>query len=247
MTLRVLIADDEAPARRKIERFLGERSDVEIVAQASNGTDAVDLAALTKPDLIFLDIHMPELDGIGVAEALANQAKPPSIIFVTAYDEYAVRAFDVRALDYLLKPFDKDRFDRALERVSSKALDADALHEALMQTRCDAPLASRLLIPADGRSFFVALSDVVRFEADGNNVVVHTSGGTYALRATLDSFERRLDPARFARIHRAHLVNTDYFAALEPWFRGDYTVTLRDGTKLPWSRRYAARRPDLLQ
>lgn len=250
MSLAVMIADDEAPARRKLVRFLNEHDDVEIVAEASNGIDALDLIAMTKPQLVFLDINMPDLDGLGVAEALARSESPPSIVFVTAFNQYAVKAFEVRALDYLLKPYDRDRFDRALQRardsVTSKP-DSQKLAEALAQIRNEERYVRRLLIPNEGRSFFVATREITRLESDGNNVIVRSNRGANALRTTLDSLEARLDPRLFARVHRSHLVNIDEIAEIHPWFHGDYKIVMRDGTEIGWSRRYAAKRPDLLK
>lgn len=251
MSLRVLLADDEAPARRKLARFLEEHGDVEIVAQASNGIDAVDLVTMTTPDVVFLDIHMPDLDGIGVAEALAAGDRPPWIVFVTAHDEYAVKAFEVSALDYLLKPYDRERFERALERARGSVERRNGattdLAGAIAQARNDARYARRLLVTANERSSFVAIRDIVRFESDGNNVVVHARAGTFELRATLESIESRLDPEQFVRVHRGHLVNIDEIGEVHPWFHGDYKLKLRDGSELAWSRRYAAKRPDLLK
>jgi two-component system LytT family response regulator len=250
MSLAVMIADDEAPARRKLARFLADHLDVAIVAEASSGLDALDLIARTKPALIFLDVNMPDLDGIGVAETLARADAPPAIVFVTAYDRFAVKAFELSALDYLLKPFDRERFEDALTR-ARRALETPAvpanLAELLAGIRREDRYARRLLIPADGRSFFVPVRDIVRLEAEGNTVSVFAAGGArHALRATLESLESRLDPAQFARVHRSHVVNIDAIAEITPWFHGDYKLVLRDGTELAWSRRYAAKRPDLL-
>jgi two-component system, LytTR family, response regulator len=250
MSLSIMIADDEAPARRKLARFLAEHGDVEIVAEASNGIDAVDLIAMTKPQVVFLDINMPDLDGLGVAETLARSEKPPAIVFVTAFDRYAVKAFETNALDYLLKPYDRERFDKALARVrDSLAVRADGtrLAETLAELRNEERYVRRLLIPNEGRSFFVAVREVGRLESDGNNVVVHTARGPHQLRSTLESLEARLDPAQFARVHRSHVVNIDEIAEIHPWFHGDYKILMRDGTEIGWSRRYAAKRPDLLK
>ncbi len=245
-----MIADDEALARRKLARFLADHLDVAIVAEASNGLDALDLIAQTKPALLFLDVNMPDLDGIGVAEALARAEAPPAIVFVTAYDRFAVKAFELSALDYLLKPFDRERFENALVR-ARKSLETPAapadLAALLAGIRREDRYVRRLLIPGDGRSFFVAVRDIVRLEADGNSVSVFAaSGARHALRATLESLESRLDPAQFARVHRSHIVNIDAIAEIAPWFHGDYKLALRDGTEIAWSRRYAAKRPDLL-
>ncbi len=250
MSLAVMIADDEAPARRKLARFLGEHDDVKIVAEASNGIDALDLIAITKPQVVFLDIHMPDLDGLGVAEALVRAEEPPSIVFVTAFDQYAVKAFEVSALDYLLKPYDKERFENALERArraTEQLPDAAQLADTLAHIRNEQQYVRRLLVPNEGRSFFIATREIVRLESDGNSVLVHTAHGARALRATLESLESRLDPALFARVHRSHLVNIDEIAEIHPWFHGDYKITMRDGAEIGWSRRYAAKRTDLLK
>jgi two-component system, LytTR family, response regulator len=250
MTIPVMIADDEAPARRKLARFLGEHEDVTIVAEASNGIDALDLIAMTKPRLVFLDIHMPDLDGLGVAQALVRAEEPPSIVFVTAFDQYAVKAFEVSALDYLLKPYDKNRFEQALERARRSVdtrPDGDALAATLARIRNEEQYVRRLLIPNEGRSFFVATREIARLESDGNNVLVHTARGSHTLRTTLESIETRLDPSQFARVHRSHIVNIDEIAEIHPWFHGDYKIKMRDGSEIGWSRRYAAKRPDLLK
>lgn len=251
MTLSVLIADDEAPARRKIARMLDDRADVTIVAEASNGADAIDLIAMTKPDVAFLDIQMPDLDGLGVAQAVAERENPPAIVFVTAFDRYAIKAFEVQALDYLLKPFDRERFDRVLQRArvarSAPHPEAPRLAEALQQARQEERYIRRLLIPNDGRSFFVNVEEIGRLEADGNNVRVHCKRGVFVLRTTLESLEDRLNPEQFARVHRSHVVNIDAIAEIRPWFHGDYRTILRDGSEIAWSRRYAAKRPDLIR
>lgn len=250
MPLNVMIADDEAPARRKLARFLGEHGDVCIVAEASNGIDAVDLIAMTKPDLVFLDIHMPDLDGLGVAETLVRAETAPSIVFVTAFDQYAVKAFEMNALDYLLKPYDRERFDRAMQRIRGSLdtkVDTARLADTLRELRNEDRYVRRLLIPNEGRSFFVATREIVRLESDGNNVAIHTGRGIQILRATLESIEARLDPTHFARVHRSHVVNIDEIAEIHPWFHGDYKILMRDGTEIGWSRRYAAKRSDLLK
>jgi two-component system LytT family response regulator len=251
VTLRVLLADDEAPARRKLARFLEAHADVELVGQAANGIDAVDLIAMTQPDVVFLDIHMPDLDGLGVAEAMLARERPPRIVFVTAHDRYAVKAFEVSALDYLLKPYDRERFERALER-TRRALETEpgaaaGLADMLAAVRKDERYARRLLVSNDGRSSFVPVAEIRRLESDGNNVVIHCRNRSFSLRSTLESLEARLDPEQFARVHRSHLINIDEIAEVNPWFHGDYKIKLRDGSELTWSRRYAAKRPDLLK
>ena len=250
--MRVVVADDEAPARRKLARFLRESDGVELVGEAHNGNEALDLIAATRPDLVFLDVQMPDLDGVRVAETLAAQERPPCVVFVTAFDRHAVRAFELDALDYLLKPYDRERFDRTLARakdaLASRASETTAqIAELIARLRGDNGFARRLLIPDGDRSFYVPAREIVRIDADGNEVVVHARRGAYAFRATLESLEARLDPAQFARVHRSHIVNIDEIAEVRPWFHGDQKLVLRDGTEIAWSRRYAAKRPDLLR
>lgn len=250
MKIPVLIADDEAPARRKLARFLSEHADIEIVAEASNGVDAVDLIAMTKPELVFLDIRMPDLDGLGVAQAIAQVDKPPAIVFVTAFDQYAIDAFEVSALDYLLKPYDRERFDRAMARVRrtmQNAQNGAHIADVVAKLRKEDKYVRRMLVPNEGRSFFIPVAQIVQFESDGNNVTIHARNAAYSLRSTLDAIEGRLDPEQFARVHRSHVVNIDEIAEISPWFHGDYKLVLRDGSEIPWSRRYAAKRPDLLR
>lgn len=250
--MRVVVVDDEAPARRKLVRFVRESDGVELVGEAATGSEALDMIAATRPDLVFLDVQMPELDGVRIAEALAAQAHAPRIVFVTAYDAHAVRAFELDALDYLLKPYDRERFDRALARARDALAPHDAgtsaqVAELIARLRGDERYARRLLIPDGDRSFYVPVREIVRLEADGNDVVVHTRRGAHAMRATLESTAARLDPAQFARVHRSHLVNIDEIAEIRAWFHGDQKLVLRDGTEVTWSRRYAAKRPDLLR
>ncbi len=249
--LRVVIADDEAPARRKLARFLGEHADVSIAGEAADGAEALRLVAETAPDVLFLDVHMPGLDGVAVAETLAGSGEAPHVVFVTAFDRHAIKAFELGALDYLLKPYDRERFERALSRARG-ALDAgkgtgDEVAELLARLRAADSYPKRLLIPHDGRSFYLPVREIVRLEADGNTVIVHARRGRYPMRATLESFEEKLDPEQFARVHRAHVVNIDEIAEVHPWFHGDQKLILRDGAEIAWSRRYAAKRPDLLR
>jgi two-component system LytT family response regulator len=249
MSLNVFIADDETPARRKLARFLSDHDDIAIVGEASNGLDALDLIAMTKPSIVFLDVNMPDLDGIGVAETLARAERAPAIVFVTAFDQFAVKAFDVSAVDYLLKPYDRERFEAALERARrtlDAELDAEKLAELLATVRREDSHLRRVFVPNDGRSFFVPVEDIIRVEAEHSAAKVHVKGGKqHALRATLEWLESKLDPARFARVHRSHIVNIDAIAEINSWFHGDYKIKLNDDTEIMWSRRYVAKRPDL--
>ncbi|MBV8370561.1 MAG: response regulator transcription factor [Candidatus Eremiobacteraeota bacterium] len=250
--MRVVLADDEAPARRKLARFLRESDGVELAGEARTGSEALGLIASERPDLVFLDVQMPDLDGVAVAQVLAAQERAPRVVFVTAFDRHAVRAFELGALDYLLKPFDRERFDRALERardaLAARPAETSAqIAELIARLRGDDRYVRRLLISDGDRSFYVPVREIVRLEADGNDVVVHTRRGAHAIRATLESLEARLDPAQFARVHRSHLVNIDAIAEIRAWFHGDHKLVLRDGSEITWSRRYAAKRPDLLR
>jgi len=250
MTLRVAIVDDEAPARRKLARFLAEFEDIDVVGEAAGGAEAIALARKAKPDVLFLDIQMPEVDGFDVVEELANDARMPRVIFVTAFDRHAIRAFEVSALDYLLKPLERERLGETIVRARAAVAPAEAssrdrLLDMLDALRPDRRFPKRLLVPSEDRSVFLDVGEIVRIEADGNNVHVVTARGRHTMRATLESLEAKLDPERFARVHRSHVVNLDAIKEIQPWFHGDRQIVLRDGTGLTWSRRYAAKRPDL--
>lgn len=248
--MRVVVVDDEPAARRKVIRFLREHPDVEIAGEAQNGRQAVERIAAFQPDLVFLDVQMPDMDGFAVVEAVAENERVPAIVFVTAYDEFALRAFEVSALDYLLKPFDRDRFERALERArKSVTVQVDSANAQLLSLlesiRPAERYLRRILVPAEGRSIFVNAADIVRLEADRNNVTIYSRRGTFAIRSTLEALEEKLDPQQFVRVHRSHLVNLDAIKEVHPWFHGDQKLSLHDGTELMWSRRYALKRPDL--
>lgn len=250
--LRALIVDDEAPARRKIARLLARVSDIEIAGEAGNAADAIAQIRETAPDVAFLDVQMPDADGFAVLEAIANDAHVPRIVFVTAHDRYALRAFDVCAVDYLLKPFDEERFDRALDKLRAAGTARSGaivpeLRALLVELQGTRRYAERILVSAGERSFFLATREIARAEAARNYVVVHAQNTTYELRGTLEGLEEKLDPAQFVRLNRSHLVRIDAIVSMEPWFHGEQRVTLRDGDVLTWSRRYIAKRPDLLE
>jgi two-component system LytT family response regulator len=259
-----LIVDDEPIARRRMQRLLREEQDVDVLDEVGSGRDAIDVITRDRPDLVLLDVQMPDVDGFGVVEALGVDQMPPTI-FVTAYNEYAVRAFDVHAIDYLLKPFDPERFRTAfqrarahLEQVSSaeqgrkiKALLEQVLGDASSVGPSNgngngshAPPAARhryldrLMIKHDGRVYFIKVTDVDWFEAAGNYVRVHTGKVSHLIRETMQRIESQLDPSLFVRIHRAVIVNLDRIRELQPWFAGDYVVILRDGRQLKLSRTY---------
>ncbi len=251
--LRVLIVDDEAPARRKILRLLREESAVEIAGEADNGEAAIVAIKQHRPDLLFLDVQMPGLDGFGVIRSL-NAAKIPlpQVIFVTAHDRFALRAFEVHAFDYLLKPVSEERFREALCRARvqyEQAADgfASRLAAMLEQLQRERSLPDRLLIQEDSRAIFVPVMDISWIEADRNYVLLHCGKKTHTLRSTLDALQNTLDPKLFVRINRGTLVRLEAVRELLPWFHGEYKVVLHDNTELRWSRRYISQRPEILK
>jgi two-component system, LytTR family, response regulator len=246
MSVRVLIVDDEAPARRKVRTHLADAAGVDVVGEAASGPEALEAIRALRPDLVFLDVQMPGMTGFEVIEAVGPEAMP-AVVFVTAYDEFAVEAFEVQAVDYLMKPFHADRFrqalSRALDRIARREEPGESLARLLASLLKKAPREGQRLLVRDGeRIFFVPLREVVRLSADGNYVQVHTARGQrHLLRETLARLEARLDPERFARIHRSEIVNVDFVAEVQPAFHGDYTVRLKNGEEVRLSRRYQDR------
>ena len=245
--IRVLLVDDEPLARAMIREMLEDDPEAEIVAECVNGREAVAEIQTHAPDLIFLDVQMPEIGGFEVLEALKDNLKNehmPHVIFVTAYDQYAVRAFEVHALDYLLKPFDRERFEASWQRAKAQILrekgtDVDQRIIALLEVlRAGSKYLERLVIKSGGRVFFLDTEDIDWIEAEGNYVSVHTGKKAHLLRETISSLEAQLDPKKFLRIHRSSIVRIDRIKELQPWFHGEYRVILQDGTQLTLSRNY---------
>lgn len=253
LPLRVLVVDDEAPARRKVLRLLREEEGVEIAGEAGSGESAVAAVRKHSPDLVFLDVQMPGMDGFGVVRSIVDAKLPlPRIIFVTAHDKFALQAFEVHAFDYLLKPVGEERFRGALRRARQQheqTTDAFAsrLHTMLAQLHRERSFPDRLLIHEDSRAFFVPVGEISWIEADRNYLLLHCGKKTHTLRSTLDALQETLDPKAFARINRGTLVRLDMIRELLPWFHGEYKVVLRDNTELRWSRRYVTQRPELLK
>jgi two-component system, LytTR family, response regulator len=251
--LRILIVDDEAPARRKILRLLREESAVEIAGEADSGDGAVAAIKKQRPDLVFLDVQMPGMDGFGVIQSL-NAAKIPlpRVVFVTAHDRFALRAFEVHAFDYLLKPVSAERFREALRRARiqhEQSADgfASRLGAMLEELQREKSLPDRLLVQEDSRVVFVPVKEISWVEADRNYVLLHCGKKTHTLRRTLDALQNTLDAKTFVRINRGTLVRLDAIRELLPWFHGEYKVMLHDNTELRWSRRYVSQRPELLK
>ena len=241
--IRVLIVDDEPIARRGVRLQLKGEREIEIVGECANGFEAVEAIQTLAPDLVFLDVQMPEMDGFEVIEAIGVE-QMPRVIFVTAYDQYTLRAFEVHALDYLLKPFDRERFLKALNHArSSLARQAtggiDSRLIRLLNDRLAVrPPLERLVIKSGGRIYFLSVEDVGWIEAADNYVELHTGRESHLLRETISNLAARLDPGQFLRIRHSTLVNLRHIKELRPLFRGEYLIILRDGTELTSSRRY---------
>jgi two-component system LytT family response regulator len=228
-SIRALIVDDESLARERVRTLLAAERDVRVVGECTGGREAVEAILEHGPDLVFLDVQMPDLDGFQVLEALGDEL--PAIVFVTAYDEYALRAFDVHALDYLLKPIEPERFARTLARVRETLRD---VNDRRLQDLLDAlaTRGDRLVIRTRGKVSFLKAGEIDWVEADGKYVKLHAGRETHVVRQQLGRLETRLTPHGFVRVHRSAIVNVDRIKELEPWFHGEYVVILRDGTKL---------------
>lgn len=225
--LRAVVVEDEPLGRALIRKMLGSENDVDLIAECAGGTEAISVIETTRPDLVFLDVRIPERDGFEVLSAV-NLNASTAVVFVTAHDEYAVRAFDFNAVDYLLKPFDRTRFQRAVERARSH----------VRQTQIGTRFLQRLVVKSRGSVFFLKTGEVDWIEAEGNYVRLHVKNESYLIRATIGGLESQLDPQEFARIHRSQIVNMDRIRELRPWWHGEYHVVLKDGTQLTLSRNY---------
>jgi two-component system, LytTR family, response regulator len=242
MSIRVLLSDDEALARERLRSLLQEEPDLEIVAECGDGNSAIALIQREQPDLVFLDVQMPEVDGFGVVEELEKYGMLPLTIFVTAYDRYAMRAFEVHALDYLLKPVNKQRLAEALDHARKQLMHPS---EAMFQKRVLAMLGdldarqqapNRIVVKADGEIVCLKPNEIDWVESAGNYACLHVGNVTHILRETITALENRLGARQFLRVHRSTLVNVDRIKTLKPSLYGDYAILLRDGTKLTLSR-----------
>jgi len=256
--LRVLVVDDEPLARRRVLRLLENESDVQVVGECGNGREAVNALSGETPDLVFLDVQMPELDGFGVVEEVGVE-RMPLVVFVTAYDQYALKAFEVHALDYLLKPFDERRFRESFRRARAQFERRESIQQrqsllALLEqlgseqrqlekllTGAEERYLERLMVKVGGKVLFLRANEIDWIEAEGNYVRLHVGKQAYLVRETMSALEGRLDPRCFLRVHRSTIVNLDQVQELRPWFAGDYLIVLKDGTELRLSRGYRSK------
>ncbi|HEX3866811.1 MAG TPA: LytTR family DNA-binding domain-containing protein [Gemmatimonadaceae bacterium] len=252
--LTVIVADDEKIARRRVVRLIEEIGGAQVVAACAGGRDAIAQTIALQPDVLCLDMQMPDVDGFGVLREIAGKAEP-AIVFVTAYDQCAVRALDAHAVDYLLKPFDTARFHEAFTRVHERiaarargvdddrirALLADSVAAAQSSAPVPKPLLDRVAVKVDGVLRIVRTADVDWWETDGNYIRLHVGAASHLIRMTAVSIEPQLDPKSFIRVHRRFIVNVDRIAEIQPWFAGDAIIVLRTGAKLRLSRTYRER------
>ncbi|MEP6493487.1 MAG: LytTR family DNA-binding domain-containing protein [bacterium] len=262
MNIRVLIADDEPPARARVRAMLSAHEHCEVSGEAADGAEAADMILRDCPDLVFLDIKMPELDGFEVLDALRiGEGPTPAIVFVTAFDQFALKAFEVGALDYLLKPFDQSRFDRAFRAASDKiavrrlrmtegaaAEGVDAELETFLQStgpRREFP--SRFLVRRGRQMQFIRAETIDWLDAQANYVQLHIGGRTHLLRDTMTAMETKLDPSVFVRVHRSVIVNIDRVATIEPHVHGEFEITMRDGSRMTTSAAHSAKLRGMLR
>lgn len=246
MTLRALIVDDEAPARDKLRRYLATYEDVQVAGEASNGREALTLIARERPDVVFLDISMPDMDGFSMLRAL-GEPLPSEIVFVTAHDDRALEAFDVHAFDYLLKPVSPTRFDRLMQRLRERLMPKVDLARRLDGLLDALPVPSHylehVLVQAGDSTQLIRVDRVSRIESNRNYLDVYVGGSSYRLRGTLENMLAHLNPVRFARINRSTLVRLDAIRELQPWPEGEYRLLLDDGTRVTWTHRYLENLP----
>jgi two-component system, LytTR family, response regulator len=251
MKITTIIVDDEPWARKRIAALLASEPDIELAGECCNGSEAVSMIRKITPDLVFLDVQMPDCDGFDVLETIGVQ-HTPVLIFATAYDTYALRAFDANAVDYLLKPFDDDRFGRALERARKELRSGPAGGQIKLRTLLESvrgvnKYLRRLVVKSEGRVTFLKTADVDWFEASGNYVTLHIGSSVSLIRETMNRLEPKLDPDQFVRIHRCAIVNLDRVKELQPWFHGEQVLVLDSGKELSVGRAFRDRLRRLLE
>lgn len=249
--IRTLIVDDEALARKRIKRLLSRDTDIELIGECSDGQKAVEAIQALAPALVFLDVQMPAMDGFDVIRSIGSEGMP-AIIFVTAYDQYALKAFEVHAVDYLLKPFNRVRFEKTLAHAKTlvRRLPAEVINGQLLtllgslQRKQEMP--ERFMFKSAGRIVFLRPEEIDWVETIGNYVRLHVGRDSHLMRETMSGMELKLDPQKFMRIHRSTIVNLDRVKEFQPWAKGEYVVIMRDGARLNLSRSYRARLHKLL-
>ncbi|SFS18785.1 two component transcriptional regulator, LytTR family [Dyella sp. OK004] len=243
MSIRTLVVDDEPIARHSVVRLLREDADIDILGEYGDGASALEAIRRCAPDLVFLDIQMPEMTGIDVIANL-GEGRLPATVFITAYEQYAVRAFEANAVDYLVKPFSRDRFITTLRRAKHRLLAGEGeahavpaqMLQALAELRREQSYARRIPVPVDGSVSLLDVADIDWIEANRNSVLLHMGKQVYELRETMTALEGRLNPRHFARVHRSAIVNIDRIKAIHPWFKGYHMVVLTTGEQLRMSR-----------
>lgn len=252
MRIRTIVIDDEKLSRQRIADFLESESDIEIIQSCASGEDAIKAVQKLRPDLIFLDIHLPDISGFEMLKATetAEGNHRPLVIFTTAHDQYALRAFEAHAFDYLLKPFTRERFQAALDRVREEIHDTrkgSRIATLLQSVSSQEKYMQRLVFRSKGRIVFLNVTEIQWIESEGNYLRVHSGKESYLIRETLAGIEAKLDPEMFIRIHRSTIVNLTYIKEMKPWFEeGESVVFLQDGTRLTLSRTYLSRIGGLL-
>ena len=251
--IRTVIVDDEPLAREGVRMMLEEDSEISVIAECANGREALAAISEKKPDLIFLDVQMPEMGGFEVLKAVGAQ-QSPQVIFVTAYDKYALQAFEAHALDYLLKPFTVKRFNEALKRAKTQIQNEQSgelsrrLATFIEDLKPQTKYLERVVVKSSGRVSFVSVEEIIWIEAAESYVRFHAAGGkSYLIRGAISRLEAQLDPARFLRIHRSIIVSIKQIKEMQPLFHGDYEIVLKDGTKLTSSRSYRDKLQRLLE
>ena len=242
--ISALIVDDEKPAREKIKTFLKEESFISSIFEANNGVEAVEMIKQGKADIVFLDIQMPGMTGFEVIEKVGAE-NMPIIVFVTAYEEYAIRAFEVQAVDYLLKPFDQKRFrkslNRALEQKELENKNVFVIKKLLEEIKKEREYLRKILVKKEKGSFLLDTDEIFYIAAEREYIMIYTEKESYLVRGTMKRMERQLNPAKFVRIHRSIIVNIDYIKEIQPWFHGDKIVVMENGKELKLSRRFRDR------
>ena len=243
-SMTILVTDDEQPARRKLLSFIRSSACTCEVHEATNGIEALEKISALKPQLVFLDIQMPGMSGFEVIEHMGDHDMP-FVVFVTAYDQYALDAFEVNAVDYLLKPFDRSRFQKAFERALERIASQKPVHEnfskLLAEINRTKTYSERFLVNSSSKYFFVQAADIRYISSEEKYVSLHTDSGTFLLRDTMNNMEQKLNPATFTRVHRSYIVNVSCIKEIQPWSHGDYVIVLKNGERINLSRRYKSR------